>query len=510
MSKTKTSRITNITLSNFRIHKHLNADTDKKIISIYGDNGSGKTTILEAVSLLASTKGMLEASVTDQDYNRDIKWTSGFGDINAGEEYNEYNDNNEYDKYSDDYDDELSQTGIDIDKMHNVEMLMDENESAQGGQSHILGNHKYSEAVGSINNDNDIHNKLNQRNQHSTRDTNNTNNISKAHSVQNINHSSHHAINETSGSAFNNVNADNNSSSGCGNHSVLLNINHAVEIKFERDSKVGKKRRVTINGKSVTKHGDIAKWCNVVWFTSGMQHEYISSSADRRKFFDRLVRYMFPEHSSLIYKYEELLKNRMKSLEARADDAWLKAIERKISQYGVEIVTNRSQTARMINDFVSEDASDLPKIHTELRGEIEDEFMKNGDTDELELFFAAKLRESRHRDLYSSRNNVGPHRVSVNIGFNGSFIGNFSSGQQKMMFISLINAVAKMVKRYFRIQPVMLIDEALSFLDEKNTRKLLDGVASDVSQVWLTSATKINTLATLQQCTKDEIGEISL
>ena len=43
--------IKKLTLNNFRNHKYLKLDISKNMILIYGQNGSGKTSVLESISL---------------------------------------------------------------------------------------------------------------------------------------------------------------------------------------------------------------------------------------------------------------------------------------------------------------------------------------------------------------------------------------------------------------------------------------------------------------------------
>ena len=57
--------IRTITLSNYRNHKFLKLNTKKNIILIHGKNGSGKTNILESISLLDSGSGLKNASLAD-------------------------------------------------------------------------------------------------------------------------------------------------------------------------------------------------------------------------------------------------------------------------------------------------------------------------------------------------------------------------------------------------------------------------------------------------------------
>ena len=54
--------IIKLALSHFRSHKFSNLDLDCRPVAIYGPNGSGKTNILEAISLFSPGKGLRRAN----------------------------------------------------------------------------------------------------------------------------------------------------------------------------------------------------------------------------------------------------------------------------------------------------------------------------------------------------------------------------------------------------------------------------------------------------------------
>ena len=58
-------RIERLVLNNYRNHKFLNLDINKDIIVIYGQNGSGKTNILESISLFDSSNGLRNARFSE-------------------------------------------------------------------------------------------------------------------------------------------------------------------------------------------------------------------------------------------------------------------------------------------------------------------------------------------------------------------------------------------------------------------------------------------------------------
>src|SRR5210317_2043152 len=57
--------LSELTLSHFRSHKISRLQLDGRPVAIYGTNGSGKTNILEAVSLFSPGRGMRRASALD-------------------------------------------------------------------------------------------------------------------------------------------------------------------------------------------------------------------------------------------------------------------------------------------------------------------------------------------------------------------------------------------------------------------------------------------------------------
>ncbi len=57
----------NLALTNFRNYSHVHLEVDSRPVVLVGDNGAGKTNILEAISLLTPGRGLFRAKLPDMD-----------------------------------------------------------------------------------------------------------------------------------------------------------------------------------------------------------------------------------------------------------------------------------------------------------------------------------------------------------------------------------------------------------------------------------------------------------
>ncbi len=65
-----------LNLYNYRKFKELNLVFNNNIVIILGENGSGKTNILESISLLSPGRGLKGAKYEEMAYNYSGNWSS--------------------------------------------------------------------------------------------------------------------------------------------------------------------------------------------------------------------------------------------------------------------------------------------------------------------------------------------------------------------------------------------------------------------------------------------------
>ena len=110
-------------------------------------------------------------------------------------------------------------------------------------------------------------------------------------------------------------------------------------------------RAITINDEKITKQQILTNYLNIVWTTPIYDSIFISDKSLRRKFFDRVICNIFPDHLQNIMRYEHYVKERMKVLQTDYhNEAWLKTIEFSIAELIDKITTSRIDAIRYLNN----------------------------------------------------------------------------------------------------------------------------------------------------------------
>src|SRR3954470_13888266 len=105
-------------------------------------------------------------------------------------------------------------------------------------------------------------------------------------------------------------------------------------------------RRCRIDREPVSSATAFGDHLRMVWLTPAMDGLFAGAASERRRFFDRLVLAIDPEHTSRVSALERSLRSRNRLLEVRNyDDHWCEAIERETAELAVAVAAMRGQTA---------------------------------------------------------------------------------------------------------------------------------------------------------------------
>ncbi len=254
-------------------------------------------------------------------------------------------------------------------------------------------------------------------------------------------------------------------------------------------------RLVKINS-IIRNQTELSKIFKVSWITPQMLLLFNTSMTEKRRFLDRLVNYFNPLHITYIYKYEKFSRERSKLInQLKNDSLWLESLENSIIDLAFLIIKNRNLFISKLNKMFCNNFDDeltvksFPILEIHVKGEIEN-LLANEDEKIIKNRLFNILKQNRkNNETYFP----GPHNSSITILNKVSHkeITFCSTGEQKLMLISLIISHSKLLDDLYDVPPILLLDDIVEHLDEFNKKILFTETANYKSQCWFTS-TNVN------------------
>jgi DNA replication and repair protein RecF len=237
----------------------------------------------------------------------------------------------------------------------------------------------------------------------------------------------------------------------------------------------------------------LADHVRLVWQTPAMDQLFTGSAGDRRRFIDRLVLAVDPDHGTRVNALDRALRNRNRLLEeGAADRRWIEAAEHEVAELAVAVAAARHDTVARLAAliFAERDAhSPFPFAEIALDGEIE-ALVAAAPALAAEDRYRAILAHHRARDAAAGRTLIGPHTsdLAVRHGPKQLDARQCSTGEQKALLTGLVLAHARLVAATTGIAPIVLLDEIAAHFDPLRRAALFHELAALGGQVWMTGA----------------------
>jgi DNA replication and repair protein RecF len=253
-------------------------------------------------------------------------------------------------------------------------------------------------------------------------------------------------------------------------------------------------RRVRINGANARSVEAMSDYLRVLWLTPAMDGLFSGPAGDRRRFLDRLVTTLIPDHSAAVSDFDKAMRQRNRLLEEDSDPRWLTAVEAQMAELGASIHLNRTDSLSHLQALIAEsvDGDSFPAALLSLTP-LFDDMREPATSTELEMLLAQRWQALRGLDRAAGRTTSGPHRVDLEVvhaqKHMPAALG--STGEQKALLIGLILAHARLVRLRTGIVPFLLLDEIAAHLDPDRRKALfaaLDGLAT---QCFLTGTDQV-------------------
>ena len=249
------------------------------------------------------------------------------------------------------------------------------------------------------------------------------------------------------------------------------------------------RRNIRIDGADAAGQKSLAEQLHVIWLTPRMDRLFIDAPSARRRFFDRLVAGFDPGHGHRLAAYQRCMRKRAQILRAyRVDSSWLNAIEETMSEYAVAVAAARCGTLARLNVLLKAPFGSLfPGAILELEGSVES-WLIDMPAVEAEERLRAALAEARAHDMETGGATLGPHRTDLLVRHIDYDLpaGQCSTGEQKMLLVSIVLAHAQAQTQRSGQTPLILLDEVMAHLDAAHRDHLIDALCVLGAQTWLT------------------------
>lgn len=240
-------------------------------------------------------------------------------------------------------------------------------------------------------------------------------------------------------------------------------------------------KRIKVNGVAQTRLSDMLGLVSVVMYSPEDLALVKGTASQRRRFLDMELSQLRPPYLYALQEYRKLLRQRNELLRAeKPDKDLLEVWDEQLARYGERLITDRQWFIDTLT----------PLARTA--------YAKIAENERFALNYAADVAEpsslhdviasSRDKDLRRQMTTRGPHRddVSFEVG-EVSARSHASQGQQKSVALSIKLAELEVIRESGGSYPILLVDDALSELDEGRTERLVRAVPSGVQSIFTTA-----------------------
>ena len=248
------------------------------------------------------------------------------------------------------------------------------------------------------------------------------------------------------------------------------------------------RRVVRIDGRPAASQTALGLHVAAVWLTPQLDRLFLDGASDRRRFLDRLVTALHPEHAGDVAAYENALRQRSRLLgEGNRDPHWFTALEDTMARHGVALAANRADTVQRLDAAARLGVGPFPRASLAMAGKI-DGWIATMAALDAEDRLRSELAANRLRDAESGTTSVGPHRSDLAVRHLDLDLpaAEGSTGQQKALLVSIALAHARLVTLSRGRPPLLLLDEIAAHLDSERRAALFEEVVALGVQSWMT------------------------
>lgn len=279
------------------------------------------------------------------------------------------------------------------------------------------------------------------------------------------------------------------------------------EVDIGTGAQAQERRVFRLDGATPRSQAEIGRLIAAVWLTPQMDRLFQEGLSGRRRFLDRLVWALEPNHAREIASHDTAVANRNRLLlEGHPDRVWLAAVEDSIARHAVAATASRLDLAGRLN--AGHGAQGFPQPCVTLVCPIAERLQAEPAL-AVEDWLRAELAANRGRDAAAGATTLGAHRTDMSLtdlatGMPASLA---STGQQKTLLIGLILAHAGLIAEARGFAPLLLLDEPAVHLDADHRAALWDVLEALPAQAFVTGVDHETFLPLVNRAEAFSVGE---
>ena len=204
--------------------------------------------------------------------------------------------------------------------------------------------------------------------------------------------------------------------------------------------------------------------------------------AGRRRYLDILISQGNPLYLKALQRYLQVVRQRNRLLrllrEGRAETAELEFWDERLVTEGAWLSWQRAEAIQLLAQLAAEHHATLSSPGEMLALEHLPSVPTGESAEATEAGFREALQARRARELATGNTAVGPHRDDFKLVVDGVDMGTFASrGQARTLALTLRLAEASYLSQVRREEPVLLLDDVLSEMDEHRRTRVLEKIA---------------------------------
>lgn len=242
------------------------------------------------------------------------------------------------------------------------------------------------------------------------------------------------------------------------------------------------KREATLNGVKKKSPVLLGEELKAVIFSPVHLSMIKDGPGERRKFADSALCQIKSGYRNILKEYNKALAQRNSLLKDIAFNSSLSDMlyiwDKSFAKYGAKIIYQRQKYIEALIPYAKEIFNGLSNGREDIDLVLTGAFdYKNLTLDEIENKMMIALQNNRQADMIMKITTIGPHRDDIEILINGKSARKYGSqGQQRSCVLVLKLAEASLLREKTQDEPVALLDDVMSELDEGRQDYILNHI----------------------------------